>query len=225
MPRTGWSNPVVDQALWSQLFLDEMKKECTGWNTTCRQKWSLFLLEQMFHNAAAMQHKEHQRCSWRVPPEPTETALEHPSVWTLIGSRDSDLLWVTEQIYKGEYMVAPSMFTHPQQEDFMKELWRDLSGCMTRAGLWSNREPAELPSRSQRSSWCLDEEDQALEVEQQKDDPGQVDEPVLGEWVDQGSIKAPFMPKLVPVPLSYPSMIPSCWQAAPLLHEESQVTT
>ena len=25
-----------------------------------------------------------------------------------------------EQIYKGEYTVAPSVFTHKQQEDFMK---------------------------------------------------------------------------------------------------------
>ena len=36
---------------------------------------------------------------------------EHPSVWTLIGSWDSNLLWVTEQIYKVEYVVASSVFT------------------------------------------------------------------------------------------------------------------
>ena len=128
---------MADLALWSQLFLDKMKKECPGWNTTCRQKWSLFLLEWMFHNAAAMQHKEHQRCSQGLPLEPTKTALEHPSVWTLVGSRDSNPLQVVEQIYEGKYMVAPCMFNHAQQEDFMKELPRDLSRCMTRAGLQS----------------------------------------------------------------------------------------
>ena len=114
--RMGYSNWVPDQALQSQLFLVEMK------NTTYRQEWSLFLLEWMFHNTAAMQCKEHQRCTWGLPLEPTETASEHPSVWTLIGSWNTNLLQVMEQIYKGEYVLAPSMFTHAQQEDFMKEL-------------------------------------------------------------------------------------------------------
>ena len=43
--RTGCLNQVTDWALQSQLFLDEMKKEYPGWNTTHRQEWSLFLLE------------------------------------------------------------------------------------------------------------------------------------------------------------------------------------
>ena len=154
--RKGCSNLVADWALQSQLFLDEMKKEHPIWNTAHRQEWSLFLLEQMFHNAADMQHKEHQRYSQGFPLEPPETALEHPSIWTLIGSSNSDLLWVAEQIYKGEFVVVPSMFTHAQQ-DFMKELQRELSICMTRAGLWSEQGPAELPSKNQeaflRSRW------------------------------------------------------------------------
>ena len=155
--RLGSPVPVISG--WDQ--------ECPGWNTAHRQEWSLFLLEQMFHNAAAMWHKEHQRCSWGLPLEPTEAAPEHPSVWTLLGSWNSDLLRVTKQIYEGKYLVVPSMFTCVQQEDFMKELQRELSRCMTRAGLWSKRGPAELPSRSQRHSQGPVEEDQALEVEHQ----------------------------------------------------------
>ena len=134
---------------------------------SCRQDWSLFLLEWMFHNAAAMWHKKHQRHTWGLPLEPTETAPEHPSVWTLIGSQDSNLLWVMDQIYKGEYALAPSVLTCTQQEDFMKELWWKLSECMTRAVLWSERMPAELPSRNQRHSEGPVEEDHACEVEWQ----------------------------------------------------------
>ena len=52
--RTGCFNLVADWALQSQLFLDKMKKEHPGQNTTHRQEWNLFLLERMFHNAAAM---------------------------------------------------------------------------------------------------------------------------------------------------------------------------
>ena len=113
------------------------------------------LLEWMFHNAAAMQHREHQSCTWGLPLEPTETATQHPSVQTVVGSRDSNLLQVIEQIYKGKYMVAPRMFTHAQQDNFMKELQRQLSGCITRASLQGERGPAELPSRSWRHSQDL----------------------------------------------------------------------
>ena len=80
------------------------------------------LLERMFHNATAMWHKEHQRCSHGLPLEPSEAPLEHPSMQTLVGSRDTDLLQDAEQIYKGEYMVAPSMFTCTQCDNLMKEL-------------------------------------------------------------------------------------------------------
>ena len=72
-----------------------------------------------------------------------------------------------EQIYKGEYMVVPSIFTHAEQEDLMKKLQWELSRCMSRAGLWRERGPAELPSRCQRHSWGLGEEEQALEEEWQ----------------------------------------------------------
>ena len=86
---------------------------------------------------------------------------------TLVESRDSNLLQVAQQIYKGEYVVVPSIFTHAHQEELMKELQRELPRCMTRAGLQGERRPAELPSRSWRYAQVLDEEDLALEVRQQ----------------------------------------------------------
>ena len=95
----------------------------------------------------------------------TETAPEHPSVQTLLRSWDSDLLQVMEQIYKGEYVVAPSVFTHAQQEDFMRELHWGLFRCMTRAGLWSERWAAELLSSSWRHSQGPVEKDQTCGVE------------------------------------------------------------
>ena len=129
-----------------------MRKEHPGWNTACKQEWNLFLLEQMFHNAATMQHKEHQRCWLGLSLELTEAAPEHPSMWTLVGSKDSDLLQIAEQIYKGEYMVVPSEFICTLQDDLMKELQRELSRHLTQAGLHGKRGPAELPSRSHRCS-------------------------------------------------------------------------
>ena len=58
---------------------------------------------------------------------------------TLIGSQDSEILWVIEQIYRDVYAVAPSVFTHTQQEDCMRGLLWDLPRCMARVGLHSER--------------------------------------------------------------------------------------
>ena len=87
--RTGCSSWVADWALQSQLLLDEMMKEHLGWSTACKEEWSLFLLEPMFHNAAAMGHKKCQRHSWGLPLEPTETTLEHSGPKTPV----SCMLW------------------------------------------------------------------------------------------------------------------------------------
>ena len=72
--------------------------------------------------------------SW-TPLEPSEAALQHPSMQTLVGSRDGDLLQVAEEIYKGEYVEAPSRFTNTQHDDFMKELQKELSEYLIWAGL------------------------------------------------------------------------------------------
>ena len=169
-----------------------MKKECSGWNATCRQEWNLFLLERMFHNATAMWHKELHRHPCRIPLELSETALEHPSVQTLVGSGDVDLLQVAEQMYKGEYMVVPSVFTHAQCDNLMKELWRKLSVCLTQAGLQGERGPAKVSFRIWRCSWGPEEEDLALEAGQQgMQSQSGGEEPILGKGMGQGSGKAP----------------------------------
>ena len=76
----------------------------------------------MFHNVVTMQHTEHLRFSRGPLSETEEIAPEHPSVQALVGSQDSDILKVVEQIYRIEDQVAPSVFTHVDQEDFMREL-------------------------------------------------------------------------------------------------------
>ena len=134
--RTGCSKLVGEWSIQSQLFLDEMKRECPGQNTR-RQEWNLFLLEWMFQNTTAIWHKECQRQSNRLPLEPSEVAFEHPNEQTLVASRDTNLLQVVEQMYKGEYVVAPRVFTCTQCNDLMKELlkgplWMPALGWHTR---------------------------------------------------------------------------------------------
>ena len=73
--------------------------------------------------------------------------MEHPSVWTLVGSKDANLLQVAEQIYKGEYMVVPSVFTYTQCDDVMKELQRELSKHLIWAGLQGERGLGKVSSR------------------------------------------------------------------------------
>ena len=67
--------------------------------------------------------------------ELAESAPEHPSVWTLLGSPDAEILKVAEQVYWGEDMVAPSVFPHQQQNGCMRKLHQELARCMARAGL------------------------------------------------------------------------------------------
>ena len=58
----------------------------------------------------------------RTPLETAKIAPKHPSVQTLIGSWDSKILQVTEQIYRDEHAVVPSVFTHMQQETWMRKV-------------------------------------------------------------------------------------------------------
>ena len=48
------------------------------------------MLECLLHNMAGMQRKEHQSCFWGPELEKAELAPEHPSVQTLLGSRDEE---------------------------------------------------------------------------------------------------------------------------------------
>ena len=100
--RNSCSNQVADQTFWGQLFLNELRRKHLGWSTACKHEWDLFLLECMLHNVAAMWRKEHQWCSWAPQVETAEaTAPEYPLVWTLLGSLDSEILKVIEQVYRG----------------------------------------------------------------------------------------------------------------------------
>ena len=59
--RAGRSKRVAEWALQGQHYLDELKREHLGWRTTCHQEWGLFLLDNLLHNAAAMQRREQER--------------------------------------------------------------------------------------------------------------------------------------------------------------------
>ena len=173
-----------------------MKKECPGRDPTYRQEWNIFLSERMFHNAT-MRHKELQRNPCGIPLELSETTLEHSSVWTLVGSEDSDLLQITEQIYKCGYIVVSSIFSPSQCDDLMKELWKELSECVTWAGLQGERgqpkhplEPRHAPKDPKRKKT------QPLRQGHRACSPGQrAEEPILEEEVGQSSGRAlPFKP-------------------------------
>ena len=130
------SNWVADQTLQGQLYLSELRREHPGWNTTWCLEWGLFLLEHLLHNAASMRRKEHQRCSQDLQAEPTKvTAPEHPSVRTLLGSTNADILKVTEKVYQGECVTAPIVLPQLQQEECIKELCLELAQHTARAGL------------------------------------------------------------------------------------------
>ena len=133
---TSCSNHVVDRALRTQIFLNEMRREHPGWTTTHKQEWGLFLLECLLHNVTSMQKKEHWRCSQRSQAgETKETASEHPSMRTLIEVTDDAIIQVAEQVYQREWTLAPSMLSHHQHDNCMRELWQDLSKHMAMAGL------------------------------------------------------------------------------------------
>ena len=95
--RTSCSNRVADQTLRGQLFLNEFKKRTSGLEYHPKQEWRLFLL----HNMATMGRKEHQRFFQGSQSEMAELAPEHPSMWTLFKSPDSEILKVAEQGYRG----------------------------------------------------------------------------------------------------------------------------
>ena len=137
-----------------------------------------------------------------LKPEPSEPAIEHPNMQTLVGARDTDLLQVTEWIYKGKYMVAPNMFTC---NNLMKERQRELSGCLMQAGLQgkggqlncllgARGAPGILPKIK---PWREDSE---------TDVPSWVGEgPVPGEEVDQGDNLTPSLhtsASISPLPLA-----------------------
>ena len=80
-------------------------------------------MEHLLHNVASMKKKECQRHPQRSQAEAAkETAPEHPSMQTLIGSTDEAILQVAEQVYQGEQTLDPSMLSYQQHDNCMMEL-------------------------------------------------------------------------------------------------------
>ena len=99
--RTRCSKWVAEWTLQDHLYLSKLRREHPGWNATQHQEWSLFLPEHLLHNAAFMRRKECQRCSQAPQVEMAEVmAPEYPSIRTLLGSTDTDILKVAK-VYWG----------------------------------------------------------------------------------------------------------------------------
>ena len=93
---------VTEQALWGQLYLDELRRDHLGWSTAHHQEWGLFLLDHLLHNTAAIWQKERERttqsCPQAQPIEMAEvTAPTCPSVRILLVSTDREILDLPEK--------------------------------------------------------------------------------------------------------------------------------
>ena len=96
-----------------EAFSGWIKKGASRLENNPAPRMGLFLLERFFHNTTAMQRKEWQQTLWRHShPQQTDMAEEivpdHPSVRTLLGSTDHEILDVAEHVHWGQYEVAPS---------------------------------------------------------------------------------------------------------------------
>ena len=89
----------------------------------------------MLHNVAAMLRKECQRHSQGSQLEMTELAPEHLFMQTLLGSPDSVILKVAEQVYGGVCSSTHHTSTADNKMMCMRELCQELTRCMTKAGL------------------------------------------------------------------------------------------
>ena len=123
--RTSCSNQIADQTLWHQLYSSKLRRELPGWNTVQCKGWGLFLPEHLLYNTA---YKLQVKTAKMMVPE-------HPSFWTLLGSTNAEVLEVTEQVYQGEYVMAPSVLPCCWQEECIKKLFLELAQSTARAGL------------------------------------------------------------------------------------------
>ena len=82
-----------------------------------------------------------------------------------MGSSEADLIQVAELIYKGKYVIAPSVFTCTQYDALVKELQRELSKHLTWTGLQGERGLAEVSFRAQRCSWGPEKEELGAELD------------------------------------------------------------
>ena len=127
---TSCSNQFADRTLWSQIFLDKLKREHLGWTTTHRQEWGLFLLEHLLHNVDSMRKKECQRHFQRLQAE----ARWRDDPWTSLHDNPHRYHW-WHHSQSGwtnllrRWTLAPSILFCQQHDDHMRELNR----CMSRA--------------------------------------------------------------------------------------------
>ena len=71
-----------------------------------------------------------------------ETAPEQPSVRSLLGSTDEEILEIAVQMYQGQYEAVPSILPCQYKEPFLAELHKDLGWYLRRAGLKKPQEHA-----------------------------------------------------------------------------------
>ena len=93
--RTRNSKHLNEWALSWQLYLDKLDRGHTGWSIAHQQEWGLLLLEWLFYTTFAMQRREQQCDRWKQTLQATaakDAAPEQPSMWTLLGFRDEDIL-------------------------------------------------------------------------------------------------------------------------------------
>ena len=151
--RTGCPNQVADWTLQVQLYVNTLRREHLNGNATWHWEWGLFLLEYLLHNTASMRRKECWRCFQAPQVETAEVMVpKHPSLWTLLGFTDGEILKVTEKVYLGEYVTVPSVLPCQWQEECIKELCLELAQHMARAGLQSGPRPARPTSQSRGHS-------------------------------------------------------------------------
>ena len=61
----------------------------------------------------------------------------HPSVRTLLGSTNQEILDVVEWVYRRQYKVVPRILPHRLQDQFMVKLHEELGQCLVRTSLQS----------------------------------------------------------------------------------------
>ena len=84
-----------------------------------------------------MQRREEQHDRQRHPFQATaaeDMAPEQLSVWPLLSSPNEDMLEVAEDIYYGQYQLAPSTFLHWCLDLLMQDLHDDLDQRLLKAG-------------------------------------------------------------------------------------------
>ena len=92
--------------------------------------------------------KEHQRCSQGLQSETADTAPRYSPMETLLESPDTVILKISEQVYRGDWTLAPSVLPSQMTRWMHEDLASRIGQVLTRAGLQSETGP------SLRRWWC-----------------------------------------------------------------------